>query len=204
MADEARVNPDSTDPSPVSRLLRDWGAGDPTCLERLLPLVYRELRHLAAAEMRGERKGHTLQPTALVHEAYARLVNVDVPWQDRGHFFSVAARMMRRILIDHARAKGRVKRGGEFVHSSLDQPGIDVALEEHGIEDLDRALTALAKRDERKARTLELHYFAGLTHAQISQAMRVSPATVDRDLRFGRAWLRRELSGGDLGTCAAK
>jgi RNA polymerase sigma factor (TIGR02999 family) len=158
-----------------------------------MPLVYEELRQLAAARMRGERKDHTLQPTALVHEAFTRLVDSDVPWVDRGHFFAVAATTMRRILVDHARARGRAKRGGNVIHVSLedsreDPPG------PIGIEALDDALCALAGFDERKARIIELHYFAGLTHPEIASALDLSPSTVDRDLRLARAWLRRELS----------
>lgn len=190
--------PDSTDASPVSRILHGWRPGDESTMEELVPLVYGELRRLAASQMRSERGNHTLQPTALVHEAYARLVNVDIPWRDRGHFFAVAARMMRRILVDHARAKGSEKRGGGLVHVELDEPIVEVAgpnsAPASGIEELDEALESLAARDERKARALELHYFAGLTHQQIADVLDISLATVDRDLRMGRAWLRRALS----------
>jgi RNA polymerase sigma factor (TIGR02999 family) len=184
------------DASPVSRILHDWGAGDNDAVERLVPLVYSELRQLAASQMRSERSNHTLQPTALVHEAYARLVNVDVPWSNRRHFFAVAARMMRRILVDHARSRGSAKRGGDLVRVELDQPGADLASPESGIEELDEALEALSARDERKARALELHYFAGLSHQQIAEVLEISLATVDRDLRMGRAWLRRALTDG--------
>ncbi len=184
---------DSRDLSPVTRLLLDWRSGGAQAAEELVPLVYDELRRLAAAQMSGERSGHTLQPTALVHEAFTRLVNVDVPWQDRGHFFSVAARMMRRILVDHARSRGRAKRGGGMVKVSLEETLSQPAAPEAGVEELDDALEALSAVDERKVRVIEMHYFAGLTHTDIAQALELSPSTVDRDLRLARAWLKREM-----------
>lgn len=179
---------------PVTQLLQDWREGEATAVDELVPLVYDELRRLAAARMRGERSDHTLQPTALVHEAFTRLVQADVPWEDRGHFFSVAARMMRRILVDHARAKGRAKRGGEVAKVSLEELGSDPAAAQPTVEALDQALEALASSDTRKARIVELHYFAGFTHAEIARTLELSPATVDRDLRFAKAWLKRQLS----------
>ena len=174
----------------VTSVLRDWRDGDRDALDRLTPLVYEELRRLAASQMRGERHDHTLQPTALVHEAFARLVDAEVPWQDRGHFFSTAARMMRRILVDHARAKRRDKRGGDWVQVTLE--GLGVAVPD--IVPLDQALQRLAEHDPRKATIIDLSYFAGLTQAEIAKTLDVSLATVERDLRFARAWLRNELS----------
>ncbi len=185
---------ESREPSPVTQLLVEWRSGGSQAVDRLAPLVYDELRRLASAQMSGERPDHTLQPTALVHEAFARLVNVDVPWQDRGHFFSVAARMMRRILVDHARARARAKRGGDIVKVSLEQSDQEPEAAEVGIEALDDALEALAALDERKVRIVELHYFSGMTHAEIASALALSPSTVDRDLRLARAWLKRALS----------
>ena len=158
-----------------------------------MPLVYEELRQLAAVRMRSERSDHTLQPTALVHEAFTRLVESDVPWQDRGHFYAVAARTMRRVLVDHARGRSRAKRGGDVVRVSIEDAREDPAAPAFGIEVLDDALAALAAFDERKARIVDLHYFAGLTHPEIAAALELSPSTVDRDLRLARAWLRREL-----------
>lgn len=177
----------------VTQILRDWREGDPEAMEALIPLVYDELHQLAAARMRNERSDHTLQPTALVHEAFTRLVDADVPWQDRGHSFAVAARTMRRVLVDHARGRGRAKRGGDVVHVSLDESREAAAAPLGGIGALDDALEALAAFDERKARIVELHYFGGLTHPEIARALDLSPSTVDRDLRLARAWLRREL-----------
>ena len=162
---------------------------------RLLPEVYDELRQLAAHYMRGERRGHTLQPTALVHEAYAKLVGLEVAWADRVQFFKAAAQAMRRILVDHARAHRSEKRGGGVPRASftgaLELPSeapVDVL-------DLDRALEALEKLDPRKAQVVELHFFAGLGFEEIAGALDISPATVDRDMRFARAWLRARLEG---------
>jgi RNA polymerase sigma factor (TIGR02999 family) len=184
----------------VTRILRDWREGDPEAVAALMPLVYDELHRLAAARMRRERSDHTLQPTALVHEAFTRLVDADVPWRDRGHFFSVAARTMRRVLVDHARARGRDKRGGAVIRVSLEAAREDPAAPAAGIEVLDDALAALTAFDERKARIVELHYFAGLTRAEIAQALRLSPSTVDLDLRLARAWLRRQLERATAGS----
>jgi RNA polymerase sigma factor (TIGR02999 family) len=184
----------------VTRLLGRWRQGDESALETLMPLVYDELRRLARAAMRGEGPGHELQTTALVHEAYARLVGADVPFTDRVHFFSVAARMMRRILVDHARQEAAAKRGGGRAHRvTLTDAlaGRDLPLVE--FIDLDAALTRLAQQDERKSRAIELHYFAGLTSDEIATALDVAPATVRGDLRLARAWLRRELTENTSG-----
>ncbi len=183
-----------SDKQTVTRLLLDWRQGDENALNDLLPQVYEELRRLARRNMRGERKNHTLETTALVHEAYVRLIEADVAWQDRVHFFAVAAGMMRRILIDHARAARRVKRGG-----GADKVGLDEALAisdapDKDVIDLDEALKALAEKDPRKSRILELHYFGGLSYEEIAEAVSVSPATVHRELRFSKAWLHQQLT----------
>ena len=184
----------SPDSAEVTRLLLAWRDGDTDSLESLLPLVYDELRRLAGRYMQGEGAGHTLQATALVHEAYLKLVKADVSWADRSHFFAVAARSMRRILVDHAKGKKRLKRGGDAVKLSLDE-AINVGTEASGtLMDLDEALTRLAEFDERKAKLIELHFFGGLTYDESAEVLGVSAATVHRDLRMAKAWLNRELT----------
>lgn len=181
--------------SEVTRLLGAWRSGDRAALEQLTPLVYDELRHLARRYLRGERADHTLQATALVNEAFLRLAGSDVPWQDRAHFFAVAARTMRRILIDHAKARRSAKRGGGAHRTSLDElktPGDPAAVD---ILEVDEALTRLADIDERKADILVLHFFGGLTYEETAEAVGISPATVDRQLRLGKAWLFTALGG---------
>jgi RNA polymerase sigma factor (TIGR02999 family) len=179
--------------TPITVLLQEWRAGSQEALDRLTPAVYQELQQLARRCMAGERKDHTLQPTALVHEAFLRLVDADVPWRDRVHFFAVAARTIRRILVDHARARGRAKRRGgrrlpleDVVLVSPDPPPDLLAL--------DAALGDLAAQDPRKAEVVELHFFGGLTYEEIAEVVGVSAATVDRDLRLAKAWLRREIA----------
>jgi RNA polymerase sigma-70 factor (ECF subfamily) len=176
----------------VTRLLAEWRAGNERAVGELIPLVYGELRRLAAAYLRGERRGHTLQPTALVHEAYVRLVAQSNPdWQGRSHFYGVAARVMRQILVDHARRKLAKKRGGVPVRL-----GQALSLHEEGNDDLvglDAALTDLEKLDERKCRAIELRYFAGLSMDDIAQAMSLSVQTVRRDLRMAEAWLNNAM-----------
>lgn len=185
----------ATDQRAITQLLLEWRRGDDAALDRLMPLVYAELRRLAGAYFKSERPGHTLEPTALVHEAYARLVDADVPWKDRVHFFAVAARTMRRILVDHARAKRRAKRGGALVRVPLDEeragagPELDILA-------LDQALEGLRALDERKHRLIELHYFAGLTNQESAELVGVSLATVKRELRTARAWLSAEMKSG--------
>lgn len=157
-----------------------------------MPLVYDELRRLARIRMRDERAGHTLEPTAVVHEAYARLVDLELSWQNRAHFYCMAARTMRRVLVEHARKRRAAKRGGgPRVTLHDDQavsppPAIDILA-------LDQALETLRRQEERPSQVVELHYFAGLTLREIAEVLGVSEATVDRDLRFARAWLRRRL-----------
>ena len=177
----------------ITQLLVRWRGGDEAALEQLLPLVYEELRRLAGRYMRAERPDHTLQATALVHEAYVRLVGVEAAWQDRVHFLSLAARLMRRILVDHAKAGRREKRGGGAVKLSLDDVALVASEPSAALLDLDEALTNLASLDERKARAVELHYFGGLTYDETAEVLGVSAATVDRDLRMARAWLYREV-----------
>ncbi len=182
-----------TEGSTVTRVLRAWQAGDEVDLGHLLPLVYQELHALAQRQMQGERVGHTLQPTALVHEAFLRLSGSDVQWNDRVHFFALAAGTMRRVLVDHAKARRREKRGGGAQHVPLDEA---MHVPEAAITDvleMDAALARLALREPRKARVVELHYFAGLSYDEIAATLELSAATVDRDLRFAKAWLRTEL-----------
>lgn len=181
----------------VTALLRDWRNGDRQALEQLTPLVYDELRRIAAGYLRGERSGHTLQSTALVHEAYVRLVDADVDWQDRAHFFALAARTMRRILVDHAEARGAAKRGGGLVAVTLHEE-IPAASDADGSTDLlalDAALNKLAALDPRHASVVELHYFGGLTYAEIAETLGLSTSTLDRSLRLAKAWLASELAG---------
>lgn len=181
------------EPTTVTLLLRAWRAGDRGALDELLPLVYGTLRQLAASYLSGERPGHTLRPTELIHEVYLRLGGGQAPeLTDRVHFFAIAARSMRQVLVDHARKRGAVRRGAGQAPLSLDEAIVapDRAAE---FIALDEALEHLAKDDERKARIVELHYFGGLTHAEIARLVDLSPATVARDLRFAEAWLRRHL-----------
>ncbi len=176
----------------VTQLLQEWHDGSNEALEQLTPLVYNELRSLARHYMRGERAGHMLQTTALVHEAYLKLVGLETDWQGRVHFFAVAARMMRRVLVDLARERESAKRGAGVKHLALDealvanQPAPDILL-------LNDALEALAAIDKRKAQVVELRFFAGLTIAETAEALELSHATVERDLKMAKAWLSREL-----------
>jgi len=179
----------------VTRLLRELRGGNDAAREELWSLVYDELRRLAGHYMKHERAGHTLQATALVHEAYVNLVGSDVTASSRVEFLGLAARAMRNILVDHARRRGRAKRGGDAARLTLDE-GL---LEDGGSPDelvaLDQALDGLARQDERKARVVELHFFGGLTYEEIAGALGVSLSTVRVDMRFSRAWLRAALEG---------
>jgi len=179
----------------VTRLLRQWRGGDELAADRLAPLVYDELRRIAGGLMAGERPGHTLQPTALVHEAFVRLVGADVEWQDRTHFLAVGARVMRRLLVDHAKGRNRDKRGGGAARVTLTPESAAEGPPEADVLDLDAALERLAGHDERQARIVELHFFGGLTYDETAEVVGVSPATVKRDLRMAKAWLYRELRG---------
>jgi RNA polymerase sigma factor (TIGR02999 family) len=183
--------------SDISRLLRQWSEGNRAALEELLPLVYDELHRQAARYLRRERAAHTLQTTALIHEAYLRLIDQrDVQWQSRTHFFAIAAQMMRRVLVDYARAKHREKRGRGDVCLPLEVAKL-VADDKKGVDlmALDEALTRLAAMDEQQARVVELRYFGGLSLEETAEALHVSRATVARDWDVAKAWLRRELTG---------
>lgn len=182
-------------PEDVTRLLRDWRGGSTTAGDRLIRLIYDELHRIADARMRAEDPGHTLQATALVHEAYVRLLGAGVDWVDRSHFFAVAARTMRRVLTDHARARRRGKRGGgELDRVTLaNLPAQDDGPDGVDLLALDAALEELAALDARKASAVELHYYAGLGYEEVAEALDVSPVTVHRDLRMARAWLATRL-----------
>jgi len=178
----------------ITVLLNDWSKGDLAARDVLAPLVYEELRSCAKRLFRFESAGHTLQPTALVHEAYARLIKVDISWQDRTHFYALAARMMKRLLINHANARLADKRGAGATHVTLDDHyaspnGSDVQLLA-----LTDAISSLEKVDPRKAELLELKYFSGLTTEEMSIVTGLSTATIGRDLRFARAWLKDQLT----------
>jgi RNA polymerase sigma factor (TIGR02999 family) len=187
----------ATNSAEITRLLRAWGEGDAAALGGLTPLVYAELRKMAKGAMRREKPGNSLQPTALVNEAYLRLVDIgEVRWQDRAHFFAVAAQMMRRILVDAARARSAGKRGGGAPHLNLDE-SID-AMPERGSQlvALDDALEALAKLDPRKARVIEMRFFGGLTVEETAEVLKISAESVMRDWKMARAWLMAELAAG--------
>lgn len=184
----------ASDPSSVTEILRSWREGDSSAADRLLPIVYGELRSLAAAYMRAERPDHTLQATALVHEAYLRLAAADLPWEDRAHFFAVAARTMRRILVDHARERATAKRGAAWVRTTLDEGVVVSAAPPLELVHLDQAMSELAGQDERAARAAELHWFGGLSYEDTAKVLHVSPATVHRDIRVAKAWIHRALS----------
>jgi RNA polymerase sigma-70 factor (ECF subfamily) len=180
----------------VSGLLRAWGGGDRAALDRLTPIVYEELRRLASHYMRGERPGHSLQATALVNEAYMRLVDYKgMQWQNRAHFFAVSAQLMRRILVDHAR-RHNLKRGGGVQHVSLDETAIVGGDRAPDLVALDDALDAMARLDPRKVQVVEMRFFGGLSVEETAEVLKVSSVTVMRDWSTAKAWLYRELAGG--------
>jgi RNA polymerase sigma factor (TIGR02999 family) len=182
-------------PENVTQLLIDWSKGDKAALDALLPAVYQELRHQAARYLRRERAGHTLQTTALIHEAYIKLIDQrNVHWQNRAHFFGIAAQAMRRILVDHARAKNRAKRGGSDIRVSFNEANLVGQQQDLDIEALDEALTRLSKIDEQQSRIVELRFFSGLTVEETAEVLGISPATVKRDWSMAKAWLHREIS----------
>jgi RNA polymerase sigma factor (TIGR02999 family) len=183
--------------SDVSQILSQIEAGDPAAAELLLPLVYDELRKLAALRLAHEPSGKTLQPTALVHEAFLRLVDVKAQqkWDSRGHFFAAAAESMRRILVESARRKNRRKRGGELQRVPLDGQALAAPIEDDRLLELDAALEKLQAAHSRAAELVKLRYFAGLTIQQAADALGTSIATADRDWAYARAWLLREMSG---------
>ncbi len=179
----------------VTKLLAAWSAGDEAALEQLTPLVHDELHRLARRYLAGERPGHVLQTTALVNEAYLRLIDwKDVRWQDRAHFFGLAAQMMRRVLVDIARARGRAKRGGNAVLVSLSEAEGGSPEQSADLVALDDALNALAELDPRQSRVVELRFFGGLSLEETAEVLRVSVGTVRRDWSLARAWLYRELT----------
>jgi RNA polymerase sigma factor (TIGR02999 family) len=185
----------------LTSLLRAWAAGDAGAFEQLVPVVHRELHRIARHCMAAERIGHTLQPTALINEAYLRLVGVgQVDWQDRSHFFAMSARLMRRILVDVARSKAYLKRGAGAIPAPLDEAMAVAPERAPDLVALDLALDALGQVDERKSRVVELRFFGGFTVEETAESLGVSPETVHRDWRVAKAWLRRELgkdpSGG--------
>jgi RNA polymerase sigma factor (TIGR02999 family) len=182
-------------PANFTQLLTEWRSGQPQALDRLTPLVYDELRRLARGYMRAERGSHTLQATAVVHEAFLRLIQANVDLQDRGHFFALASRLMRRVLVDHAKSRSRIKRNsapreqvGEGTDDAAPLFNVDVIA-------LDDALESLLQLEPRLAQVIELHYFGGMTYDEIGTAMGASAATVHRDIRLARAWLLNEIRG---------
>ena len=186
-----------SEPQPITRLLVDWSQGDELALEQLTPLVYDELRKLAASYLRGEKPGHTLQPTALAHEAYLRMVDQSQQnWQNRSHFFGVAAHLMRLILVDHARKSRAGKRGGGMTKVQLKEVMAASPERRGDVIALDDALSALAAIDPRKAKIIEMRYFGGMTIEETSHALGISTATVARDTQMAQLWLCREMKGG--------
>jgi RNA polymerase sigma factor (TIGR02999 family) len=186
----------TSSPDPVTQLLNAWSDGGPAG-DRLLAAVYGELHRTARRYLHREHAGHTLQPTALVHEAYLRLIDQDTAWRNRAHFYAIAAQIMRRILVDHARARCAAKRGGNDCRITLDglaaAPGAAVRDAEVDLLDLERCLTALAALDPRQAHIVELRFFAGLTIAETADVVGVSHTIIEREWSLARAWLRREL-----------
>ena len=186
----------ATAPGSVTGLLRAWGTGDHEALDRLIPVLERELHRVAGRCMAGEREGHSLQPTALVNEAYLRLVEVhNVRWQDRAHFLALSARMMRRILVDRVRAKRFQKRGGGAFNITFNEELIAPEEPRHDLIGLSDALDALAAFDERRSRVVEMRYFGGLSIEEVAAVLSVSRDTVKRDWKLARAWLLREMKG---------
>ena len=179
----------------VTQLLLAWNDGDRTALDRLIPLVHAELRRLARRYMRNERPGHTLQTSALINEAYLRLIDAQqVRWENRAHFFGIAAQLMRRVLVDFARSRGYKKRGGGANQVSLDEAMVVTKERGEDLVALDEALSALSEIDERKGWVVEMRFFGGLSEKEIAEALTVSQETVRRDWRLSKSWLRRKLS----------
>lgn len=185
-------------PQEVTQMLLDWSKGDQQALARLIPVVYGELRRLASRNLRRERADHTLQTTALIHEAYLKLIKQrNVRWQNRAHFFGIAAQLMRRVLIDHARTRHRVKRGGAAMRVPLEEVVIAAEGLNINLVSLDEALTRLAAVDPRQGRIVELRFFGGLSVEETAEVLRVSAATVKNDWSVAKAWLHRELLRGE-------
>ena len=182
-------------PANFTQLLTEWRSGHPQALERLTPLVYDELRRLARNYMRAERGSHTLQATAVVHEAFLRLIQGNVALQDRAHFFALASRLMRRVLVDHAKSRSRIKRNSGARDLIAEGAGEVVPPMDFDVVALDDALEGLQQMEPRLAQVIELYYFGGLTYDQIAAALSTSAATVHRDIRLARAWLMNEIGG---------
>ena len=181
-------------PEDVTQLLVDWSNGDKAALERLMPLVYDELHRLAKSYMRRERSDHTLQPTALVNEAYLQLIDqTRIRWRNRAHFFGVAAQLMRRVTLKHAERQGAAKRGSNAARVPLEDAAFADSANDEDLLALNEALDRLEKLDERQARIVELRFYGGLTSTEIGECLNISRATVDREWRLARAWLKREL-----------
>ncbi len=181
----------------VSELLHEWRKGSNRALDRLVPLVYEELHGIAKRHMASERPDHTLQTTALLHEACLRLMGADVDWKNRAHFFAVASGAMRRVLVDHARAQRTAKRGGVQVKVPLDDAMATAMRRPWDLLDVEAALQRLHEHDPRKSRVIEMRFFGGLQLSEIAEAVGITRNSVDWDLRLGKAWLRRELRGRD-------
>src|SRR6476469_6511300 len=182
------------DDFPITQTLIDWRQGHEEALNELMPAIYDSLHRIAQRHMRQENPAHTLQPTAVVNEAYLKLIDAEVSWQNRAHFFAIAAKMMRCILVDHAKAKHRAKRGGAATILSLDESLAKQIEADIDLVGLDLALKQLAEIDERKGRVVELHYFGGLKYEETAEVLGISPATVDRELRLAKAWLHKSMS----------
>ncbi|HEX3227768.1 MAG TPA: sigma-70 family RNA polymerase sigma factor [Pyrinomonadaceae bacterium] len=183
-------------PQQITELLIDWNNGSPEAMEKLMPMVESELRRIAANYMRRERPGHTLQTSALVNEAYLKLVDQrQVRWQNRSHFFALASQLMRRILLDHARSQRRAKRGGDAIPLNLDDVAVLAPEKSAELVALDDALTRLAEFDPRKAKIVEMRFFGGLTVDEVAEALGIAPITVMLHWRLARAWLQREMRG---------
>jgi RNA polymerase sigma-70 factor (ECF subfamily) len=180
-------------PEAVTILLQQWSDGNKEALDRLMPVVYGQLRKLAAYSLRSERPDHTLRATELVHEAYLKLIDSDIPWQNRAHFYAVSAKVLRHILVDHAKAHRAEKRGGDAEKIPLDEAVVVGPQASSEIVGLDEALKRLALNDERKSHAIELAFFGGMNHEEIGAVLHVSPKTVQRELRVAKAWLHREL-----------
>lgn len=179
----------------VTQMLHDWSKGDQKILDRLIPIVYEELRRQATRYLRRERPGHTLQTTALIHEAYIRLIDQkSVRWQNRAHFFAISAQLMRRILVDHARSRQAAKRGGSDIKLPLEEAMIVSQGREVNLVALDEALERLAVIDPQQSRVVELRFFSGLSVEETAEVLGVSPRTITRDWNVAKAWLRREIS----------
>jgi RNA polymerase sigma factor (TIGR02999 family) len=180
-------------PATVTQILARWRGGDSEALETLIPHVYDHLHRMARRSLSKERQGHTLSPTALVHEAYLKLLGADAPLVDRAHFYAVASRIMRQVLVDHAKARKAEKRGGGIHLKPIEEADRVTARQDETLIELDEALTRLRAINSRPAEAIELFYFGGMSYVEMATALNVSESTVDRDLKFAKAWLFREL-----------